>query len=48
MLEIPYGDERELILDILRQGADCEVFSPDTLRLEVVRRLKDALKSYKD
>jgi predicted DNA-binding transcriptional regulator YafY len=48
LLEIPYGDERELILDILRQGADCEVLSPDTLRSEVVRRLKDALKSYKD
>ena len=47
LLEIPYGDERELILDILRQGADCEVLSPDTLRLEVIQRLKAALKSYK-
>lgn len=47
ILEIPYGDERELILDILRQGADCEVLSPETLRLEVIQRLKDTLKSYK-
>lgn len=47
LLEIPYGDERELILDILRQGAECEVLAPDSLRTEVIRRLEDALKSYK-
>lgn len=47
ILEIPYGDERELILDILRQGADCEVLAPDSLRADVVQKLHEALKAYK-
>jgi predicted DNA-binding transcriptional regulator YafY len=46
VLEIPYGDERELILDILRQGSDCEVLAPASLRSEVVRRLTDTLNCY--
>lgn len=46
VLEIPYGDERELILDILRQGADCEVLAPDSLRQEVAHRLARALENY--
>jgi predicted DNA-binding transcriptional regulator YafY len=47
LLEIPYGDERELILDILRQGAECEVLAPEPLRASVVQRLHEALKAYK-
>jgi predicted DNA-binding transcriptional regulator YafY len=46
LLEIPYGDERELILDILRQGAQCEVLAPDSLRADLIQKLKDALKAY--
>ena len=47
LLEIPYGDERELILDILRQGAQCEVLAPDSLRADVIQKLEDALNAYK-
>jgi predicted DNA-binding transcriptional regulator YafY len=32
LLSIPYSDERELLLDILRQGAEVEVISPKSLR----------------
>jgi predicted DNA-binding transcriptional regulator YafY len=48
ILEIPYGDERELVLDILRQGSECEVIYPESLRLEVVNRLEQALETYKN
>ncbi len=32
LLEIPYTDDRELLMDILKHGADVEVVVPDTLR----------------
>lgn len=32
LLEIPYTDDRELLMDILKHGADAEVIAPDTLR----------------
>ena len=32
ILQIPYSDERELIMDILKYGSDVEVLEPDTLR----------------
>lgn len=32
LLEIPYTDDRELLMDILKHGADVEVVAPDTLR----------------
>jgi predicted DNA-binding transcriptional regulator YafY len=35
-LSIPYADHRELIMDILKHGAHCEVLGPESLR-EVVR-----------
>ena len=31
-LEIPFNDPRELLADILRQGAECEVMQPEALR----------------
>ena len=37
VLELPYADDRELLGDILRHGADVEVLAPDALR-EKVRR----------
>lgn len=46
VLEIPYGDERELVLDILRQGPDCEVMEPESLRSEIVLRLRKSLEVY--
>jgi predicted DNA-binding transcriptional regulator YafY len=35
LLRIPYSDERELIMDILRHGAEVEVLSPASLRSAV-------------
>lgn len=32
LLELPYADDRELIMDILKYGPDCEVLGPDALR----------------
>ena len=35
LLELPYRDDRELVLDILRQGAGVEVLEPAQLRAKV-------------
>ena len=32
MLEVPYADHRELLMDILKHGAHCEVLAPGSLR----------------
>ena len=45
-LRIPYRDERELVMDIMRHGADVEVVSPSTLREGVKARLSQALSVY--
>jgi predicted DNA-binding transcriptional regulator YafY len=45
-LRIPYHDERELVMDVLRHGPDVEVVSPPGLREEVERRLRAALAIY--
>lgn len=39
VLEVPYSNARELVMDILRHGAQVEVLAPDTLRDEVKRTL---------
>ena len=46
LLEIPYADDTELIMDILRHGPDCEVLAPDPLRKKVHDRLRQALANY--
>ena len=46
-LTIPYADETELVMDIMRHGADVEVLAPDTLRQVVHRRLGDATSQYR-
>ncbi len=45
-LRIPYRDERELVMEILRHGAEVEVMGPAGLRAEVEKRLRDALGLY--
>jgi proteasome accessory factor C len=45
-LKFPYRDSRELVMDILRHGADVEVISPEGLREEVKRALRAALAQY--
>lgn len=46
VLSIPYSDERELVLDILRQGAQVEVISPKSLRASVKRAIEAAVEIY--
>ena len=46
MLEIPYSDERELVGDLLRFGADVEVLEPAELRARVKRALHAAVGRY--
>lgn len=45
-LEVPYGDDRELVMDILKHGPDVEVEAPDDLRRKVRRLLDAALRNY--
>ena len=46
-LEIPYSDERELIADILRFGADVEVIEPQSLRTNVTTAIQRAAELYR-
>jgi predicted DNA-binding transcriptional regulator YafY len=46
VLELPYSDSRELIMDILKHGADVEVLAPETLRRQVSEALGAALQRY--
>lgn len=45
-LRIPYRDSRELVMDILRHGAEVEVVAPEGLREEVARSLRITLERY--
>ncbi len=47
-LHIPYADDRELLMDILKYGADVEVLSPKALRDRVYKSLQQAVKKYKN
>jgi predicted DNA-binding transcriptional regulator YafY len=46
VLEIPYAAERELLMEILKFGADVEVLAPDSLRKRVAERLQQAATRY--
>ena len=46
VLELPYSDDRELVMDILKHGPDVEVLGPSELRSRVRERLKGALNHY--
>jgi predicted DNA-binding transcriptional regulator YafY len=45
-LEFPYSDERELLGDILRFGADVEVLAPKTLRTSLLNAASETIKLY--
>ena len=45
-LSVPYAQETELVMDILRHGSDVEVLSPTSLRQTVRQRLAATLKLY--
>lgn len=45
-LRIPYSQDPELVMDILKYGPDCEVVGPGELRGKVFGMLRQALDSY--
>jgi predicted DNA-binding transcriptional regulator YafY len=47
LLEIPYSNDGELIMDILRYGADVTVEAPAELRRKVKQRLEEAAALYR-
>jgi len=48
LLEIPYSDDRELMLDILRQGSEVEVLSPSILRGKILSEYIKAVAIYEE
>ncbi len=46
LLEVPYADDRELIMDILRHGTEVEVLGPLTLRKRVKKMINDMQRIY--
>jgi predicted DNA-binding transcriptional regulator YafY len=46
VLEIPYANDRELLMEILKFGADVEVLGPTSLRERVAAALGEALTRY--
>ena len=47
-LELPYSDDRELLMEILKYGADAEVLSPPALRSRVAAALATASSRYRN
>ncbi|NTV53685.1 MAG: WYL domain-containing protein [Candidatus Firestonebacteria bacterium] len=47
ILEVPYSDSRELVMDILKHSPHVEVLAPATLKSEVVRHLEAGLRKQK-
>ena len=45
-LRIPYFESRELVMDIMRHGADVQVLAPDELRQQVADEIQRALAQY--
>lgn len=46
-LSLPYADDRELVMDILKYGPDVEVLEPEALRKRVADQLGAAVKLYR-
>ncbi|MDO9567759.1 MAG: WYL domain-containing protein [Hydrogenophaga sp.] len=48
VLQIPYSDDRELVMDILRHTPEVEVLAPPALRAAVVKKMREGLKRLGD
>ncbi len=48
VLELPFSDYRELVMDILKFGSDVEVLAPNALRDKVAAEMRVALRRYED
>ncbi len=47
VLELPYSDDRELVMDVLKYGPDVEVLAPPALRERVRQQLAEGLRRYR-
>lgn len=47
-LQVPYSDPRELLMDILKYGPDVEVLAPESLRMLVAEKVREAAARYGD
>ncbi len=47
LLSLPFTNQTELAMDIMRYGSDVEVVTPKSLRIYVKNRLKETLELYK-
>ena len=45
-LEVPYSNDTELVMDILRHGPECEVIKPAALRKKILDRLTETVNCY--
>jgi len=45
-LKVPYSNPRELLMDVLRYGADAEIIAPVSLRESAKSSLQLALSNY--
>ena len=45
-LQIPYSDDRELIMDILKYGGDCQVIGTDELKQRVADEFRRGMQRY--
>jgi predicted DNA-binding transcriptional regulator YafY len=46
ILEVPYADDRELLMDVLKFGPDAEVLAPPALRERAAALLEEAARRY--
>lgn len=46
-LTVPFSDPRELVMDVLRYGAEVEVLAPDFLRESVAKAARETAKIYR-
>jgi predicted DNA-binding transcriptional regulator YafY len=47
ILEVPFGDDRELVMDILKFGPECRVVGPEELSDKVAKLARETAKLYK-
>ncbi|MBD5804160.1 hypothetical protein AZOA_36030 [Azoarcus sp. Aa7] len=48
VLEVPYADHRELMMDVLKHGTHCEVLGPEGLRRVVAEEALELANKYSD
>lgn len=46
LLEVPYADHRELLMDILKHGRHCQVLGPESLRAVVAEEIRQLVDVY--